>query len=119
MVKILVADDSSFMRKIVINLLKKLGYEEIAEANNGEEAVVKYQADKPDLVLMDIVMEKKDGIAALKEIMAADSSANVIMVSAVGQEQMVTEAKSLGAKDFITKPFDNAKVEEAVKKALG
>ncbi len=119
MAKILIADDSSFMRKIVINLLKKLGYEEIIEANNGEEAVAKYQEDKPDLVLLDIVMEKKDGIATLREIKEIDSAANVIMVSAVGQEQMVTEAKNLGAKDFITKPFDNAKVEEAVKAALG
>lgn len=119
MAKIMVADDSAFMRKIVINILSKEGYKDIVEAANGEETVEKFNSEKPDLVLLDIIMEKKDGIEAMKDIMAADGNAKVVMVSAVGQEQMVKEAMKLGAQDFIVKPFDEKKVAETVKKVLG
>ena len=115
MAKILVVDDSAFMRKILINTLKKEGYTEIIEGENGIEAVDKYKAEKPALVLLDVVMEKKEGIDALKEIVAADPAAKVVMVTAVGQEQMVQEAMASGAKGYIVKPFDAAKVIETVK----
>lgn len=114
MAKILVVDDSAFMRKILITTLKKEGYENIVEGENGIEAVEKYKTESPDLVLLDVVMEKKEGIDALKEIMAADASAKVVMVTAVGQEQMVREAMSSGAKGYIVKPFNTEKVIETV-----
>ena len=119
MVKILVVDDSAFMRKILINTLKKEDYNDIVEGENGVEAVEKYKSEKPDLVLLDVVMEKKEGIDALKEIMAIDVTAKVIMVTAVGQEQMVREAMSSGAKGYIVKPFNAEKVIETVKELLG
>jgi len=119
MAKVLIADDSAFMRKILINTLKKIGHTDIVEASDGEESVNKFKTDKPDLVLLDIIMEKKDGIEVLKEVKTANKDAKVIMVSAVGQEQMVKEAMSLGANDFIVKPFNSAKVEETIKKVLG
>ena len=65
--KILIADDSSFMRKILVNTLKKEGHDFI-HATNGEESVIKYKKEKPDLVLLDIIMEKRDGIEVLKDI---------------------------------------------------
>lgn len=114
MAKILVVDDSAFMRKILISTLKKEGYEDIVEGENGVEAVEKFKSDKPDLVLLDVVMEKKEGIDALKEIIAADATAKVVMVTAVGQEQMVREAMSSGAKGYIVKPFNADKVAETV-----
>lgn len=119
MAKILLADDSAFMRKILINILNKEGHKDIIETENGEEAVAKFKKEKPDLVLLDIIMEKKDGIEALKDIMKADKDAKVVMVSAVGQEQMVKEAVTAGAQDFIVKPFNAEKVVETVKKMLG
>ena len=119
MAKILMADDSSFMRKILINILTKNGYSEIIEVSNGEEAVEKYKAENPDLVLLDIVMDKMNGIDALKKIKEINSDAKVLMVSAVGQEQMVNDAKSAGAQDFIVKPFNNDQVAEKIKNILG
>jgi two-component system, chemotaxis family, chemotaxis protein CheY len=118
MVKILVVDDSAFMRKVLKNILTKGGYTDLIEATNGEEGVSKFKTDKPALVLLDIIMEKKDGISALKDIIKVNKAANVIMVSAVGQEQMVKEAIASGAKDFIVKPFEAAKVIQSVKKLI-
>ena len=115
---ILIVDDDSASRKGWSSVLKSDGYE-IIEAVDGAEAVQKYEAEKPDLVLLDIIMEKKDGVQVLKEIKEKSPDAKVIMVSAVGQEQMVKEAVSVGAADFIVKPFDNAKVKETVKRVLG
>ena len=116
--KILIADDSAFMRKILVNILSKLGYKEVIEVEDGDGAVTKYKSERPALVLLDIIMEKKDGIEALREIMASDKKAKVVMVSTVGQEQMVKEAMELGAENFIVKPFNASKVEEIVKKLL-
>ena len=118
MVKVLIVDDSAFMRKILKNILVKAGYADVVEATNGQEAVAACTKDKPDLVLLDIIMEKKDGIEALKEIKVVNGAAKVVMVSAVGQEKMVKEAMDLGADDFIVKPFDGTKVTETVKKIL-
>lgn len=119
MAKILVVDDAAFMRMMIKDILTKNGYEVAGEAENGVVAVSKYTELKPDLVLMDITMPEKDGIQALKDIKANDSSAKVIMCSAMGQQAMVIESIQAGAKDFIVKPFQADRVLEAVKKAIG
>lgn len=119
MTKILLADDSAFMRKILTNILTKRGYTEIIEAVDGEETVAAYSRDKPDLVLLDIVMKKKYGTEALKDIMQIDPNAKVIMVSAVGQEKVIEEAIQLGAKGFVVKPFKEEEVMNKVKEVLG
>ncbi|MBQ9867003.1 MAG: response regulator [Lachnospiraceae bacterium] len=119
MAKILVVDDAAFMRMMIKDILTKNGYEVAGEAENGVVAVSKYTELKPDLVLMDITMPEKDGIQALKDIKANDSSAKVIMCSAMGQQAMVIEAIQSGAKDFIVKPFQADRVIEAVKKVVG
>ncbi|MBI4653242.1 response regulator [Candidatus Kuenenbacteria bacterium] len=113
--KILIADDSLFMRNVLKDVFSKENYE-LIEAENGKETLEKYNVAKPDLVLLDIIMPEVDGIEVLKKIGA---TAKVIVISAVGQEKMVEKAKKLGALDYITKPFDNEKVLEAVRKALG
>ena len=118
MARILVVDDAAFMRKMVTDALTKGGHEVIGEAGNGTEAVEQYQSLKPDLTTLDITMPEKDGLAALAEIVAADPSARVVMCSALGQESKVLEAIKLGAKDFVVKPFQPARVIEAVDKAL-
>jgi two-component system, chemotaxis family, chemotaxis protein CheY len=119
MVKILSADDSAFMRKLLIKSLNKIGYNDIIEVENGKDAVARFKSDKPDLVLLDIVMKEEYGTEALKEIMALDPGAKVIMVSSVGQEKVVQEAMSSGAKAFIAKPFKEPELEAKIKEILG
>ena len=108
--KILIADDSAFMRSILKDIVSKSKWAgaEIIEAADGNEVVTKFATEKPDLVLLDIVMPQKDGIEALKDIGQAAKS--VVIVSSVGQEQVIAQAKSLGAKDYIIKPFDASQV---------
>jgi two-component system chemotaxis response regulator CheY len=118
MARILVVDDAAFMRKMVTDALTKGGHEVIGEAGNGTEAVEQYQSLKPDLTTLDITMPEKDGLSALKHIMALDPSAKVIMCSALGQESKVLESIKLGAKDFVVKPFQAERVLDAVGKAL-
>ena len=118
MARILVVDDAAFMRKMVTDALTKGGHEVIGEAGNGTEAVEQYQSLKPDLTTLDITMPEKDGLSALRDIMAMDPSAKVIMCSALGQESKVLESIKLGAKDFVVKPFQADRVLDAVGKAL-
>jgi len=118
MARILVVDDAAFMRKMVTDALTKGGHEVIGEAGNGAEAVQQYQTLKPDLTTLDITMPEKDGLSALRDIMAMDPSAKVIMCSALGQESKVLESIKLGAKDFVVKPFQADRVLDAVGKAL-
>ncbi len=116
---ILVCDDAAFMRMMIKDILTKNGYNVVAEAENGQKAVEKFNETKPDLVLMDITMPEMDGIQALKKIREIDSGAAIIMCSAMGQQAMVIEAIQSGAKDFIVKPFQAERVLEAVKKVVG
>jgi len=114
--KILVVDDAAFMRMMLKNILGKDGHEIVGEGSDGEEAVKKYFELKPDIVTMDIVMPKVDGINATREILKQDPNAKIVMISALGQEAMVKEALQLGAKDFIVKPFNKDKVLEVINK---
>ena len=114
--RILITDDALFMRVTLKNILTKAGYEVIGEATNGAEAVELYKQLKPDLVTMDITMPEMDGITALKEIKSRYPDAKVVMCTAMGQQAMVKEAITSGAKDFIVKPFQPERVIEAVQK---
>ncbi len=117
--RVLITDDALFMRVTLKNILTKNGYEVVGEAANGKESVALYQQTKPDLVTMDITMPEMDGISALREIRKHDPEANVIMCTAMGQKNMVMEAVSAGARDFIVKPFQADKVIEAIQKIIG
>jgi two-component system, chemotaxis family, chemotaxis protein CheY len=114
---ILVVDDAAFMRMMIRDILSKEGYR-IEEAVNGRDAVEKYDQVSPDLVTLDITMPEMNGIDTLKAIRAKDPSARVLMVSAMGQQQMIVEALESGAMDFLVKPFQPTKVLETVKKCL-
>lgn len=121
MAKVMIVDDALFMRKMLSDILKKEGFEVCAEAENGKDAIDKYQQLKPDVVTMDIVMPKVneiDGIGAVKEIVKTDPKAKIIMVSAMGQHSLVVEAIQAGAKDFVTKPFQPSRVVEAINRIL-
>ena len=118
MARVLVVDDAAFMRKMVSDALTKGGHEVVGEAGNGLEAVAQYQTLKPEVTTLDITMPEKDGLAALKEIIALDPAARVVMCSALGQESKVLESIKAGARDFVVKPFQADRVIEAVGKAL-
>ena len=119
MAKILIVDDAAFMRMMIKDILTKNGYEVVAEAANGVEAVELYKSHQPDLVTMDITMPEMDGIEAVKQIKAVNPAAKVIMCSAMGQQSMVMDAIKAGANDFIVKPFQADRVLEAVKRIVG
>jgi two-component system chemotaxis response regulator CheY len=119
MARVLVVDDAAFMRKVVSDALNGGGHEVIGEAANGAEAVARYQELQPELTTLDITMPEMDGLAALKEIIAIDPRARIIMCSALGQESKVMEAIKAGAKDFVVKPFQPSRVLEAVQRVLG
>jgi len=115
MAKILVVDDAIFMRKKCAQLLMQNGYE-VVEASNGAEAVEKYKEVRPNGVLLDITMPDMDGLQALKEMLALDPEARVAMCTAMGQQSILIEALKAGARDFVVKPFDAARVLSAIKK---
>jgi len=117
--KVLVVDDSVFMRDIIKDIFAAGGFTVVGEAGNGVEAVEKYKELKPDLVTMDLVMPYRNGIDATREILRADTRALVVMCSALGQETMVMEAIEAGAVDFIVKPPRAEDVLAVVKKVLG
>lgn len=116
--KILIVDDSSFMRMTLKDILQKAGYEVVAEVGDAKSSLEKYKELRPDLVTMDIIMPEENGIYALKQIKEIDKTAKVVMVTAAGQEALVVDAMSSGAKGYITKPFKPEDVINAVKKVL-
>lgn len=118
MKKVLIVDDTKFMRNILAGILKKKDLEIAGEAVNGREAIEKYKELRPDIVTMDIIMPEIDGIQAVKEIIKFDPDAKILMCSAMGQQALVIEAIQAGAKDFVIKPFQPTRVLEAVDRTL-
>ncbi|MGB4006682.1 MAG: response regulator [Halanaerobiales bacterium] len=112
--KILVVDDSAFMRAILKNILVDAGYEVIGEAGDGKDAIEKYKELKPELVTMDVTMPDVNGIEAARSIIDYDKDANIIICTAMGQDWMITDAYNLGIKDFLLKPFKRTEVLEKV-----
>jgi len=116
--RILVADDAAFMRHMIREIVEAEGIEVAAEAADGIEVVELFKQHHPDLVTMDIVMPRRSGIDAVKEIIALDPTARIIMCSALGQETLVMEALQAGARDFIVKPFKPEAVLATLRKVL-
>ena len=112
--RVLIVDDAAFMRIKLKDILEKNNYEVAGEAENGHEAIEKYQELQPDIVTMDITMPEMDGVEALKEIKGIDPDASILMCSAMGQQSMVMDAIRAGALDFIVKPFDTERVIRAL-----
>lgn len=119
--RVLVVDDSMFVAKQIGQILTSEGYEVAATAADGEEGVEKYKELFPniDLVTMDITMPKMDGITALEHIMNFDKNAKVVMISALGKQDLVKKSLLLGAKNYIVKPLDRKKVLERIAQVLG
>ena len=116
---VLICDDAIFMRTMIGDILRQAGFEVVGEAENGQQAVEKYRALRPDFVTMDIVMPDMGGIDAVREIIREDPQAKILMCSAMGQQALVIEAIQAGARDFVVKPFQPSRVLEAVQRVLG
>lgn len=117
-INILIVDDAPFMRMMLKDVLKKNGFENIIEADNGEDGVKKYKEYKPSLTMMDINMTPMNGIAAVKDIRQTDGTAKIIMLSAMNFPAHIAESFISGAVDFIAKPFSADKLIETVNKNL-
>ncbi|MCP4003516.1 MAG: response regulator [bacterium] len=117
--RILIADDAAFMREMLRDILTEGGHEVVAEAADGNEAVAAFQEYQPDVITLDIVMPRKSGLEALRDIIAASPGACVVMCSALGQEALVMEALDSGAAEFVVKPFKPDQVLSAIEKATG
>lgn len=113
--KILIVDDSKTTGVILEEVLREDGFTNIIRASSGEEALATYTKEQPDLVLLDIIMPEMNGMDVLKQL---DKKAKVIIVSAVGQDSIIKQAKELGALDYIVKPADKIEVLEKVHSAL-
>jgi two-component system, chemotaxis family, chemotaxis protein CheY len=118
MSRVLIADDASFMRQMIRDIIDAEGYEVVGEATDGVEVVERFKELHPDVVMMDIVMPKRSGIDAVKAIREIAPKAMIVMCSALGQETLVMEAIQAGAKDFIVKPFKPEAVLATLKKVL-
>ena len=119
MKKIMIVDDSMFMRRVLTDILP--GGCSVIQADSGPAALEQYKAEHPDLVLLDIIMpgEAEAGINVLESLMEMDAGAQVVMITALGQDAIIEQCKKLGAKDYITKPFDEERIRQTVKRCLG
>lgn len=112
--KVLIVDDSPIVGMKLSNLLTELGFEVVASAKTGVQAVALYEELAPDLVTMDITMPDMDGIEATKRILALNPNALIIMITSHGQEEMVMNAIEAGAKGYVLKPFHKDKLAEQI-----
>ncbi|KNZ40716.1 response regulator [Acetobacterium bakii] len=118
MAKILIVDDSAVSRKKLRTILEAAHHEIIGEASDGAVGCRKYEELSPDLVTMDITMPKVDGITALKDILKFNPLARVVMITALGKGSTILDSLNAGAKNYITKPFANDQVIDAIAEAL-
>jgi len=114
--KVLVVDDVAFARQMISRILTAAKYQVVGEASNGEEAMEMYAKLTPDFVTMDIVMPKKSGIEACRQIVEKYPTAKIIIISAMAHEQLLMDAINAGARDYILKPFSEDDILRSVEK---
>lgn len=114
---IMVVDDSPIAVKKLKLMLEQLNFNVVATASSGKDVLETYRTAQPDLVTMDIVMPEMNGIEATRAVMAEFPSARIIMITSMGQEQMVLEALQAGAKGYLIKPYQETKLYETIQKA--
>jgi len=117
--KVLVVDDAAFIRNRIKKAVEKIEFADvIGEASNGDDAIALYKELKPDLVTMDLIMPKSDGVKAIEEIIKFDKKATIVVVSAMGQELTITDALEKGAKEYIKKPFKEEDLSRTIERFL-
>ncbi len=118
--KVLIVDDSMFVTKQISQILTSEGFDVVGTASDGQQGLEKYKELYPnvDVVTMDITMPKMDGVSALEQIIAFDKDAVVVMISALGKQDLVKKSLLVGAKNYIVKPLDRKKVLERILMSL-
>jgi two-component system chemotaxis response regulator CheY len=116
--KILVVDDASFMRKLMGNTLKEIGYEKIEFAEDGLEAIKKAEEIQPEVITLDISMPGMDGLETIDKILEVSSKSKIVMVSAIKSDQIIQKAINKGAVDYIPKPFNRREIESSLKRII-
>lgn len=118
--RVLIVDDSMFVTKQISQILTSEGFDVVGTASDGQQGVEKYKELYPnvDVVTMDITMPKMDGVSALEQIIAFDKNAVVVMISALGKQDLVKKSLLVGAKNYIVKPLDRKKVLERILMSL-
>jgi two-component system, chemotaxis family, chemotaxis protein CheY len=115
---VIIADDAPFMRTMLKGIVENMGFEVVAEAGNGDEAVERHLHHRPTLTILDVTMPGSDGVDAARRIVAADPQAVVVMACALGQKEEVLAAIKAGARDFVIKPFETDRVEAVLQSLL-
>jgi two-component system chemotaxis response regulator CheY len=120
MAKILIVDDAKIMRMSIKNMLNDLGHKVIGEASSGYSAIEEYKRLKPDIVTMDITMPQEndiaDGIEAVKQIIAFDKSAKIVMITSHGEQEKVIKAIQSGASNYLLKPLKIDRLKDVLDK---
>lgn len=114
MAKVMIVDDSMYQRIVLRTHIETGGHDVVAEAETGEEALELYDSVQPDLVTLNITMPGMDGLECLERLKINHPSAKIIMVSAVGVKKKMMKALELGCVDYITKPYNDAMLREAI-----
>lgn len=117
-IKLIIADDAPFILEILKNHLQPPEFEIIDEATNGEEVVEMFKKHNSDIIIMDIVMPKKNGIEAMEEILSENSNVKIITCSTLDDPAITKEVMSKGAVDCITKPFTKNQLIDSVRRAF-
>lgn len=117
--KILLVDDSTYIRTVLGSVITEAGFEVAGEAADGTEAIRKYMDLKPDLVLMDVIMEPMNGMDATKAILDQDPAAKILMVTVLEDKDILLNFAKIGAKGYITKPFTKNEIAEKIKEIMG
>lgn len=117
--KLLICDDSLLIRMQLKDFISSCNYTfEIYEAKDGEEAFAMYQQLQPELVFLDVVMPKLDGISCLRQIREFDQNAKVVMLTSVGTKDVIKEALQAGALDFMQKPWRKEVLIQVIEKLI-
>jgi two-component system, chemotaxis family, chemotaxis protein CheY len=118
MAKIMIVDDSSFMRSSLKYIVEKGGNTVVGMAAKGDEAIDLYKKFNPDLVTMDILMPGMDGLATAHQIMKINKKAKIVMVTAIGQTEKQDEARKIGVSGYIRKPFKEQEINDEIKRIM-
>jgi two-component system chemotaxis response regulator CheY len=114
--KVLIVDDSLYMRTIIKDALVEAGYEIVGQAANGESAIDMTLELQPDIITLDNILPDMLGLDILKTLKEEGINSKVLMISAVGQQSVIDEGLRLGVGGYIVKPFSSEQLLEAVKK---
>lgn len=118
MANILIIDDSAFSRSKLKKVLEAANHTIVGEAEDGVEGLEKYKELSPDLVTLDVTMPKVNGLECLENILTYDNEAKVVMISALGKGDTILKALDAGASSYITKPYEDTQILEAIADAL-